>query len=726
MENIFTAKQIAAAVGVNDRTIRTRANKDNWPSVLKPGRGGQIPHYIFASLPSDIRTALNSMQSESGASLKGANAGKMVTKNKTVDREIALKTKQESLAEFAGINGKQRDRALAKFNILNGAKNHQRNTSLTKIAAFTQFCEFYNSKDDRVAQYQSEFNNTVSLASIIRWEKTLNKNGITALAGNYGKTKGKGIIDSTPELKEYCIALIHEYPHIKGERLADMLEAEFIQKYTIPAASTCRAWLSSWKDENQALYMSMFDPSAWQNKRMVAFGDMSIDITRINQLWEFDSTPADVMLKDGRYNIVGVIDVFTRRVKLVLKPTSNAEGIALLIRHAILDWGLPEVARTDNGSDYLSHHISTVWNSLDIHNDITNPYSGWEKPFIERFFRTFSHGIAELLQGYIGHNVVDRERISSRLTFAEKLVERKEKGAERVGIDVSLTAKEFETKMNQWVDHHYHHSTHSGIKCTPFEQYTRNKQSIRRVSSERVLDVLLSPVPGNGFRTVTKSNGISIEGGSYIHAELGAYIGDRVFCRWNPQDVGKIFVFHALHGHFICEAVNPEIAGQDITMAHAMEAKKIQRAQLTEQRRHFKSLAKKHDVSDAAQTYLDYRTSQTGGLSAFPKASTTVETTATKSAESAIESQIDVGYTEAQLSEFEQRRKQLQEIHDLENSPSEPVFNNDHHKARYLTERQLQATLSVTEATWLSQYRRDHTAAARMLDKLINPAAQTK
>ena len=112
MENTFTAKQIAAAVGVNDRTIRTRANKDKWASVLKPGRGGQIPHYIFASLPSDIRTALNGVQSESGATLKGANAGKMVTKNKAIDREIDLKIKQESLAEFAGINGKQRDLSL--------------------------------------------------------------------------------------------------------------------------------------------------------------------------------------------------------------------------------------------------------------------------------------------------------------------------------------------------------------------------------------------------------------------------------------------------------------------------------------------------------------------------------------------------------------------------------------------------------------------------------------
>lgn len=717
----YTANQIAEALGVSKRIILIRSEKDSWAFELKKGRGGQIRHYAIADLPIDVQTAINKQtptEQDTNIAHRAINAATFALKSQATNQQITAQQKQASLKAFAGISGINQARAVEKVNILTAAKKHQRRTGQPKVKAWTEFCDHYNSNHPSIDQSQFTHHNRISYISLSRWEKAYNTKGIMALVGNYGQTKGSGIIDSTPELKEYCLALIQTYPHIKGERIADMLEAEFNGKYDTPAASTCRAWLSSWKTDNQELYMSMFDPSAWQNKRMVAFGNMSIDIARINQLWEFDSTPADVMLTDGRYSIVGVIDVFTRRVKLVLKPTSNAEAIALLIRNAILDWGLPEVARTDNGSDYLSHHITTVWNSLDIENDITNPYSGWEKPFIERFFRTFSHGIVELIQGFIGHNVTDRERINKRKTFAQQLMERKEKGAEKMCLDVQLTAEEFEQFMNQWVEHHYHQVEHSGLKCSPFEKFTQHQQTIKRIEQPRLLDVLLSPVPGDGYRTITKSNGISVEGGSYIHAELGAYIGERVFCRWNPNDVGKIYVFHALHGHFICEAVNPEIAGQDITMAHAMEAKRIQRAQLTEQRKSFKKLAKQHDVSNAAQTYLDYKTGQNGGLNAFPKPSQNINTTATKGAAAALATP-DNGFTEQQKNTFEQRRKQLIELEKFDNEiNTTPVFAGDAQKARYLTQLGITTDLPAIEKAWLHNYRRANPAAARMLDDI--------
>jgi putative transposase len=718
----YTAKQISIALGIADRTVRIRANKDNWQFELQTGRGGKIPHYHYVSLPADVKAAIDAQNPEAKQDTKisqrAKSAATFTLQTQATNKQIIAQQKQASLAEFAGLSGINQARAIEKVNLLTSAKEFQRRVGQPKVKAWTEFCDLYNSNHHSIDQSKFTHHNRISYISLSRWEKAYNTKGIMALVGNYGQKKGTGIIDSTPELKEYCLALIQTYPHIKGERIADMLEAEFNGKYETPAASTCRAWLAAWKAENQELYMSMFDPSAWQNKRMVAFGNMSIDIARINQLWEFDSTPADIMLTDGRYSIVGVIDVFTRRVKLVLKPTSNAEGIALLIRNAILDWGLPEVARTDNGSDYLSHHITTVWNSLDIENDITNPYSGWEKPFIERFFRTFSHGIVELMQGYIGHNVTDRERITKRLTFAQQLMERKEKGADKIALDVQLTAAQFEEKMNQWVEHYYHQIEHSGLKCTPFEKYTQHQQTIKRLEDPRLLDVLLSPVPGNGFRVVSKSNGISVESGSYIHAELGGYIGERVFCRWNPQDVGKIFVFHALHGHFICEAVNPEIAGQDITMAHAMEAKRIQRAQLTEQRKSFKKLAKQHDVSNAAQTFLDYKSGQNGGLNAFPKPSQTVNTTGTHGAAAAIANK-DSGFTEQQKNTFEQRRKELIELQKATTEISTtPVFTGDAQKARYLTQLSVTNDLPPLEKAWLHDYRRANPAAARMLDEM--------
>jgi hypothetical protein len=463
----------------------------------------------------------------------------------------------------------------------------------------------------------------------------------------------------------------------------------------------------------------MFDPSGWQNKYMVAFGNKSAEIERINQLWEFDSTPTDVMLVEGRYSIIGVIDVFTRRVKIILKPTSNAMAVACLIREAFLDWGIPEIARTDNGADYLAHHIQGVWEVFDIENQVTNPYSGWEKPFIERFFRTFSHGIVERLKGYIGHNVSDRERISARQTFAQRLMEKREKGEARAGIEVSLTAEQFQSIMDQWVNDYYHHTKHSGLGCTPFEKHTSQRQSINRIEDERVLDVLLAPVPGNGIRTISKE-GISVEGGNYIHAELSAYVGEKVLCRYNSNDVGKIYVFHSLTGQFICEAVNTDIADNDITMVHALEAKRIQRSNLTASRKEFKRQSKQHDVSEAAQKFLDYHTQKNGAITEFPQPSNTYSSSNIDSAKAALQ-QPEQGYSQEEINRFEQRRAEIE----LSKTISKPTFSSPLEQARYLTSSSLERELSPTEKAFLHQFRRDNKACRSILDSILTNANTT-
>ncbi|WP_299072788.1 Mu transposase C-terminal domain-containing protein [uncultured Paraglaciecola sp.] len=721
MTHKYSAADISLVLGVSKRTVQIKAKKEGWPFTLVNANGGKTASYSIEDLPPEIAQKVNKYFAvkvipQTSAAIKGSAAGRHISEVEQNHKKVQLKVRQDSLKNLAGMQGEKLQRALSKVQIIEAVKEFQARTKLPKIKSVDEFCRLFNENVISLNEEVYSVCKSLSRATYLRWEKTYNTQGVTALAGNYGKAKGSGIIDSNLEIKEFCLALIQEYPHITGQRIHELLQAQFNSKYPIPSASTCRHWLKTWKNENSSLYMSMFDPSAYNNKRMTAFGSMSANIIRINQLWEFDSTPADTMLTDGRFSIVGVLDVFTRRVKLILKPTSNAEGIALLIREALIDWGKPEIARTDNGADYLSAHITTVWNSLDIINDITNPYSGWEKPFIERFFRTFSHGIAELVKGYIGHNVSDREKISARLTFAERLMEKREKGAQKVALDVQLSSTEFQAFIDQWVDSHYHHTEHSELGCTPFEKLTEQKQTISFIEDERILDVLLAPVPSQkGFRTISKE-GISVDGGYYIHANLGEYVGERVFCRHNPNDIGKIYVFHALHGHFICEAINPEIADNDITIEHAQEARKLQRSKLAIQRKAFKSLAKTHDVSDAAQKYLDFRTEQTKGLTAFPKPSKDFTNDVISTAQDALKNKPTVPeYSQEQINVFEARRKELEIIEGINTTTS--VYKNDHHKARCLTIQKRDASITNLDKAWLHKYRNANPNAAKMLDK---------
>lgn len=710
--DFFTVKEIALALKVTPRWLRLRATKESWRARPQQKGESSVTRYEINNLPDDVKNALRSHYVVlNDIELRAKHAANFEKARASISTSI---TTTEELPENIPLNLDARTNTV--ITIIKLANSYADETG--KVASWKAFINAYNSRELGIDEKHYQIKPKLSYRTLYRWDKAYREKGIAGLIPKYGKTKGTGIIDSCPEMLRYCVALIHEFPHIKGERLSEFLKMEFGGKYDIPASSTCRQWLKNWKEDNYSVFLSLIDASGWQNKHMAAFGSRSANVERINQLWEFDSTPADVMLTDGRYSIIGVIDVFTRRVKVVLKPTSNAEGIALLIRNTILDWGIPEIARTDNGADYCSAHIFAIWDALGIHNQITNPYSGWEKPFIERFFRTFSHGIAEMLSGYIGHNVSDREKISARLSFAQRLIERREKGADRVALDVSISSTDFEKFINSWIDHHYDHTEHSELGCTPFEKLTQHRQTIRRLDNERLLDVLLAPVPSQkGFRTVGKE-GISVEGVDYIHAELGAYIGERVHCRFNPADIGKIYVFDPVKREFICEAFNPELVDKDITMSHAQEAKRIQRARLRNEREAIKQASKEFDVSDVAHKFLAYREAQTQRLTSFPKPSKQISSGIINSISQA-EPKAE-GYSAKRKDELAQRRDELNAIETIRNS-GEPIYQNEHHKARHYTQLNIDGRLGPTEKAWLHEYRRDNRRSAQMLDKLFTP-----
>ena len=51
-----------------------------------------------------------------------------------------------------------------------------------------------------------------------------------------------------------------------------------------------------------------------------------------------------------------------------------------LLRGALLDWGVPEIATTDNGQEYVSHHLARIFHALGIDQQTSQPFSPWQKP----------------------------------------------------------------------------------------------------------------------------------------------------------------------------------------------------------------------------------------------------------------------------------------------------------------------------------------------------------
>jgi hypothetical protein len=312
------------------------------------------------------------------------------------------------------------------------------------------------------------------------------------------------------------------------------------------------------------------------------------------------------MLTDGRHSVLGVIDLYTRRLKFKVSRTSKATAVCSLVRAAILDWGVPEIARTDNGQEYVSNQLSGALRALDIRQDICLPFASEEKAAIERGIKTMLHGVLDLLPGFIGHNVAERKVIEARSSFAKRVMTAGEV------IEVKMTAADLQEKLDQWCEV-YHATPHGGLNDrSPLELVGAWTKPVRRIGDERALDALLMPLAGT--RTVTKK-GIQYDGHDYIAPDLTIHTGKEVLLKLDEASLGRLYVY-SLEGQFLCIAEAPDLTG--ISRAEAAAAAKHHArcfiAQQSEDlRRHKKDI--KENIAEAV---LTHKLEQARKLTHFP------------------------------------------------------------------------------------------------------------
>ena len=143
---------------------------------------------------------------------------------------------------------------------------------------------------------------------------------------------------------------------------------------------------------------------------------------RLNEIWQIDASPADVLLLDEsgkavRYNIYAAEDIYSRQAIIYVSRTPRAAAVAQLLRKCFLKWGIPETIKSDNGSDFVARSIKRLLNSLEITTELSPPYKPQTKGAVERAIGTFQHDL-EVLPGFIGHSV----RIARRLKAATPLL----------------------------------------------------------------------------------------------------------------------------------------------------------------------------------------------------------------------------------------------------------------------------------------------------------------
>lgn len=537
------------------------------PNRPRQGRGGGREYEVLA-LPVHVRNAL------AGISEREDESGKSAACDVLVNPDCSGLSVEYALA--ANVSGAERRDGRLHILTLVLRWQAQRDCSLT--AARRQFAEIWN--DGRAEEFltvpdwvRAAVGSELSVSCLRRWSLMQERGQIGELAGRYGRAK-KSPIDRLG-LGDIIVGLKMQQPHLSSGHIRDQLRARVGDRIALSQTGeavplpSCRAiarWWAAWRENNPKALALVTSPDAYRSKYAPAFGKNDEQISALNQLWEIDASPADILLKDGRYSIYACIDIYTRRVRILVTKTPRTSAALLLIKTCIEEWGVPDTIRTDNGSDFVSRTARLALDCLGIHHDISPPYTPEYKGSVERVIKTMQHGLMPLLDGFIGHNVTDRKKIEERKSFAQRL------GEKEGGADIAdLNRDGLQEACDWWAKEKYEVSIHSALGCSPAQKAQDYSGAVRTIDDLGLLALFLQPVDGDGVRTVQKS-GVRIKNGIYIADWLE--VGTQVFVRQNPHDQGRIHVFALDLITYLGEAVDPELVGASrIGIAKAAKAR---------------------------------------------------------------------------------------------------------------------------------------------------------
>lgn len=656
----------------------------------------------------------------SPAALAGAEAARKLKKQALKEQEDSNQRKQQGLAMFMALPERSKEAAQAKLAMLEALESFLKaggykgrvkdGKQCWHWGGVEKFCTAFMDgtleiSEETARHFFKRGKRSLTGASLVNWKRQYDEMGMYGLGDHYVSKKGATTLTTLQQ--DFVISMIYDFPYTTPQAVYKGLKARF-RNGQLATVHSVRRFMEHWKETHKSLYLFITNPDEWRSRHMFAFGNASEEVTGLNARWEADSTKADVMTLDGRCCVIGIIDVWSRRLKLLVSPTSKAMAIGALFRRCLLDWGVLEEFRTDCGSDYTSFYIERVCDALDVYHHLCNEFHPEEKPHIERAFHTFSHGIVELLPGFIGHSVADRKAIEARKSFASRLMTKGET------VDVKLTMAELQKICDQWTESIYHQDPHSGLGgISPAAKTRIWTEPVKRIGNPRALDVLLSPAPSNdGWRVVGKK-GLEVTFGGvklfYKAGEFAGHEGERVRVLIDETDLGHAAIFQA-DGNFLCVATDPVwygISNQEV----ANHAKTEQKRVLAEQKREIRQIAKQADTRNIAAEIIQAREEQAAKIAELPRPSTDYSTPALEQAALAVDERqrraanpAMNGITELPPEVLESEERERQRVIKFEQRRGPRMFSDQFDIAEYVRKRRAASEADEMETEWLNGY----------------------
>ncbi len=563
MKEWLTARELAKEalpdLPATESAMIRYAARNRWPESMgyardRAGRGGGVEFHI-ALLPTTARLEYERRHRQieivAPAALPALVLGSDLTERATRERDARLAI-------------------LAAFDFFSSALR------LSDASRVQIFVDRYNLGSQAVPEWVRQIIPSLSKRTLARWRAAAFVGRADRLAVDRSAArKGKGLIETANggRIRTFVLALIAHQPLLTAAQVQTQVRAEFGdtlvdhhgRNVEVPPVRTFQHALRALKATEKVLLTKLSDPDRYRSTMAPRGVNALAWVKTPNTLWQIDASPIDALCVDGRWSIYICVDIATRRFVLYVSRTPRAEAVAMLIRKAILAWGVPEKIKTDNGSDFVAVSTQALFAALGIEIELSDAYSPQQKGHVESAVKTFQHDCAALLPGFIGHSVADRKRIEDRKGFAARLGQ-----DTAAAFGVTLTGLEMQQLVDRWANEIYGTRVHSGLDgLSPAEAAARSTAPVRTIP-DRALDVLLMPIAGkSGVRTYRRT-GVQIDHHHYIVHE--ALPGDELLVRMDPMDAGRVLAFAAADGRYVGQGICPELRG--ISAATLIKAKR--------------------------------------------------------------------------------------------------------------------------------------------------------
>lgn len=310
-------------------------------------------------------------------------------------------------------------------------------------------------------------------------------------------------------------------------------------------------------------------------------------VTRILEIVEIDHTPVDLLVTNDEGVVIGrptITVVLDRRSRCVLGYHLSLAGhgtsaVFSAIRHALLpktylrdryadlklEWdcyGWPELVLMDNGGEFHAEAVADALMNLAINAEFARSLTPNDKPYVERFLKTFNYDFIHRQPG------TTLAKVHHRIGF-------------KAEDDACMTLEQLDRIIHVWICEVYHQKPHRGLnKRTPMAVWQEGAAQCppQLKANKQDVDIEFSQLCSSSLQHY----GIDLNTFVYVSPRLLLLrrklpLNARVDVKWPDHDAGCVFVWDPLEKEYF-KVANKDADYSGLTVEQAKLAKKARAA----------------------------------------------------------------------------------------------------------------------------------------------------